>query len=218
MRFCASSIEFDSDSEFDFEFDRARPASAAVSISRLFPRESRENSGNRGTCDGHVAVVKRPVFAKIRQNLRFQNSVLFLTVQISVGDGEQSQQIRIGDGFLLHILVDSIGDCAQFLHRIIHSFFVHSTSDSTSNSNSKSAITHTRRRLPAQSDPLCQTNPTTASRAKRTRAARNLHHKLPSSQPNFEASHVIVRLIAFSSFSNRVQSSHSLSNGRRATN
>ena len=54
MRFCASSIEFDSefDSEFDFdldldldfEFDRARPASAAVSISRLSPRESRENS------------------------------------------------------------------------------------------------------------------------------------------------------------------------------
>ena len=60
MRFCASSIEFDSefDSEFDFdldldldlyldfEFDRARPASAAVSISRLSPRESRENSRN----------------------------------------------------------------------------------------------------------------------------------------------------------------------------
>ena len=60
MRFSASSIEFDSefyvgrdldldidlDLEFLFEFDRARPASAAVSISRLSPRESRENSRN----------------------------------------------------------------------------------------------------------------------------------------------------------------------------
>ena len=48
MRFCAIEFdsEFDLDLDLDFEFDRARPASAAVSISRLSPRESRENSRN----------------------------------------------------------------------------------------------------------------------------------------------------------------------------
>lgn len=212
MRFCASSFEF------EFEFDSERPANAAVSINRLFPRESREKNRDKGTGNRHFAVVKRPIFAKILQNPGFQKSGLFFTSQISIGDGEQSQQIGIGNRLLLHILVNSIGDCAQFLHRIIPSLSVHSTSDSQSNSIPKAATTHTRRTLLAQSDPLFQTSPATASTAKQTRVLRDLPHKLPPFKPNFDASHVIVRLIAFSSFSNRSHSSHSFSSGRSATN